>query len=105
MHVTFFMNSYQITTAALLCAASFVFEVPAMADAPTNIKPRQQKATQERLVFVTGSLIPKRVNVQRIGTKTVSPLRVIDRTEIDQNGRQMTHGILTDDPSISVIGR
>jgi hypothetical protein len=56
------------------------------------------------LVFVTGSLIPQRVRVTSIGTPTASPLRVIDRREIDQNGRFTTPGALVDDPSVRITG-
>jgi hypothetical protein len=59
---------------------------------------------EERLVFITGSLIPQRVKVEPIGTKTVSPVRVINRSEIDRKGRQTTPGVLTDEPSLRIIG-
>jgi hypothetical protein len=55
-------------------------------------------------VFVTGSLIPQRVKLKRIGTTTVSPIRIIDRREVDQTGRQTTRGVLIADPSVRVIG-
>ena len=59
---------------------------------------------ETKTVFVTGSLIPIRVKVQRIGTTTESPLRVIDRNEIDKTGRFTTPGAFVNDPSIRVIG-
>jgi hypothetical protein len=64
------------------------------------------KASQEKevAVFVTGSLIPQRVKVRPIGTKTTSPVRVISRTEMDQNGRPTTPGAFVNDPSVRIIG-
>ncbi len=63
-------------------------------------KPR----VEERLVFITGSLIPQRVKVRPIGTTTTSPVRIINRSEIDQKGRLTTPGVLADEPSLRVIG-
>ena len=57
----------------------------------------------EKLVFVTGSRIPQRVQVKAIGTNTVSPMRVYTREEIDRTGRFTTQGILAQDPSVNVI--
>lgn len=96
------MNSSSIERVTIMVAVAMATS-PLMADPPAK-QARQQKLEEAR-VFVTGSLIPKRVKVQRIGTKTASPLRVIGRTEIDRNGRQSTSGLLLDDPSISVIKR
>jgi hypothetical protein len=59
----------------------------------------------ERAVFVTGSLIPQRVKLKAIGTTTVSPVRIIDRREIDSTGRRTTRGALIVDPSVSRVGR
>jgi hypothetical protein len=67
-------------------------------------KPVDQQA-DERTVFVTGSLIPQRVKLKPIGTTTVSPVRIIDRREIDSTGRRTTRGVLIADPSISTVGR
>jgi hypothetical protein len=64
----------------------------------------QKKRADEKAVFVTGSLIPQRVKLKRIGTTTVSPVRIIDRREVDQTGRQTTRGVLIADPSVRVIG-
>ena len=66
-------------------------------------KPVDQQA-DERTVFVTGSLIPQRIKLKRIGTTTTSPLRIIDRQEIDATGRQTTRGALVADPSARVTG-
>jgi len=65
-------------------------------------KPKQK--VEERLIFVTGSLIPQRVQLRPIGTTTVSPVRIIDRREIDGTGRQTTPGALINEPSLRVIG-
>lgn len=56
------------------------------------------------LVFVTGSRIPKRVQVKAIGTNTTSQLRVYTRAEMDRTGRFTTEGILAQDPSVRIIG-
>jgi hypothetical protein len=66
-------------------------------------KPVDQQA-DERTVFVTGSLIPQRIKLKRIGTATTSPLRIIDRQEIDATGRRTTRGALIADPSVRVTG-
>jgi hypothetical protein len=66
-------------------------------------KPVDQQA-DERTVFVTGSLIPQRIKLKPVGTTTVSPIRIIDRREIDQAGRRTTQGISVADPSLRVIG-
>ena len=77
----------------------------AFADKPVEQSSRNKKATNERTVFVTGSLIPQRIKLKRIGTTTVSPVRIIDRREIDQSGRRTTQGALIVDPSVREIGR
>ena len=66
-------------------------------------KPVDQQP-DERAVFVTGSLIPQRIKLKRIGTATTSPLRIIDRQEIDSTGRRTTRGALIVDPSVRVTG-
>lgn len=58
---------------------------------------------KERVVFVTGSHIPQKVNVKAIGTNTTSPVRVYTRAEMDRTGQFTTQGILAQDPSLSVI--
>ena len=77
----------------------------AFADKPIEQSSRDKKATNERTVFVTGSLIPQRIKLKRIGTATVSPIRIIDRREIDETGRRTTPGALISDPSVRVIDR
>ena len=66
--------------------------------------PKDERQFEERTVFVTGSLIPQRIKVKRIGTTTVSPIRIIDRREIDQSGSRTTQGAVAIDPSIRVTG-
>src|SRR2546423_11646233 len=63
-----------------------------------------KEQANERTVFVTGSLIPQRIKLKRIGTTTISPIRIIDRREIDQTGRHTTQGALTVDPSVRTVG-
>ncbi len=72
-------------------------------------KPKQERAgrtekSEERLVFVTGSLIPQRLKVHPVGTATVSPVRIIDRHEIDGTGRATTLGAFANEPSVSIVG-
>jgi hypothetical protein len=66
-------------------------------------KPVDQPPT-ERTVFVTGSLIPQRIKLKAVGTNTVSPIRIIDRREIDSTGRQTTRGAFVVDPSVRTTG-
>jgi outer membrane cobalamin receptor len=66
-------------------------------------KPVDQQPN-ERTVFVTGSLIPQRIKLKPVGTTTVSPVRIIDRREIDATGRRTAAGILVADPSVRVVG-
>jgi len=73
------------------------------ADRP-NGEDSQEVQTKEELVFVTGSRIPQRIKVSSVGTATYSPLRVIDREEIDRTGRLTTAGVLINEPSVRVIG-
>ncbi len=73
--------------------------------APAVLGQKKDKdAKDDKLVFVTGSRIPKRVQVKAIGTNTVGQLRVYTREEIDRTGRFTTEGILAQDPSITIIG-
>jgi hypothetical protein len=75
-----------------------------LADTPVKGSPERKEKVTEQTVFVTGSLIPQRIKVQRVGTKTVSPIRVIDRWEIDATGRATTAGAFVNDPSVRIIG-
>ena len=76
----------------------------AFADPPVKGSPERKEQVVEQTVFVTGSLIPQRIKVHRVGTKTVSPLRMIDRWEIDATGRGTTAGAFVNDPSVRIIG-
>jgi hypothetical protein len=87
---------------AVFCAASLIAS-GVYAEQPVS-RAAGQAETKEVLVFVTGSLIPKRVKLSPVGTKTVSPVRIIDRVEIDQTGRHTTVGALANEPSLRVIG-
>jgi len=77
----------------------------AFAGKPSEQASEQKKQGNERTVFVTGSLIPQRIKLKPIGTPTVSPVRIIDRHEIDATGRRTTRGVLIADPSVSAAGR
>jgi hypothetical protein len=76
----------------------------ALAGKPVDQASEHNKQVSERAVFVTGSLIPQRIKLKRIGTTTVSPVRIIDRREIDETGRRTTRGVLITDPSVRVVG-
>lgn len=62
------------------------------------------KTSDEKLVFVTGSLIPQRVQLRATGTTTVSPVRIIDHREIDRAGRSTTPGVFVNDPAVTIVG-
>jgi hypothetical protein len=91
------------------CAASLlaagILVSSARGDKPIDQLSNDKKQPEERTVFVTGSLIPQRVKLKRIGTTTISPIRIIDRQEINATGRQTTRGALITDPSVNVSGR
>ena len=82
-----------------------MFGATVLADPTPNQAAKRKQKVEERTVFVTGSLIPQRVKLEPIGTKTVSPVRIIDRHEIDGTGRQTTAGAFVNDPSVRIIGR
>jgi hypothetical protein len=82
-----------------------MFAGTVLADPTDNQAPKRKQKVEERTVFVTGSLIPQRVKLLPIGTTTLSPVRIIDRHEIDWTGRQTTPGALINEPSVRVIGR
>ena len=75
-----------------------------LADTPAKGSQERKEKVTEQTVFVTGSLIPQRIKVRRVGTTTVSPVRVIDRREIDATGRQTTPGFFVNDPSVRILG-
>ena len=76
----------------------------ASAGTPANHVSDEKKIMTEQTIFVTGSLIPQRIKLKRIGTASVSPLRIIDHREIEQTGRRTTQGALIIDPSVRVTG-
>ena len=88
---------------ATLVAAS-ILAGTALADPTTNQTSERKQKVEERAIFITGSLIPQRVKLQPIGTSTLSPVRIIDRHEIDWTGRQTTPGAFVNEPSVRVIG-
>jgi hypothetical protein len=87
------------------CLASFTAAGLLLAGNPTDRGLNDKKRSQEQTVFVTGSLIPQRIKLKPIGTTTVSPVRIIDRHEIDATGRRTTRGVLIADPSVNAAGR
>ncbi|MEP6685930.1 MAG: hypothetical protein ABJB22_04060 [Verrucomicrobiota bacterium] len=97
------MKTLKFRSATTLIAASMLVGV-ALADMPVRQTSERKEWIEERTVFVTGSLIPQRIKLRRIGTTTVSPVRVIDRQEIDWTGRRTTAGVLINEPSLRIIG-
>src|SRR5213592_4128962 len=93
-----------IRKSAVILMAASMFGATVLADPTVNQTSKRKQNVEEQTVFVTGSLIPQRVKLLPIGTKTVSPVRIIDRHEIDWTGRQTTPGALINDPSLHVIG-
>jgi hypothetical protein len=91
------------SSAAIFIAAS-MFAGTVLAEPKGNRASKREEKVEERTVFVTGSLIPQRVKLQPIGTKTVSPIRIIDRHEIDWTARQTTPGAFVNEPSVRIIG-
>jgi hypothetical protein len=93
-----------ISSSVPILVATSLFAGTVLADPKVEQASKRKQKVEERTVFVTGSLIPQRVKLQPIGTKTVSPVRIIDRHEIDWTGRQTTPGAFINDPSVRVIG-
>ena len=90
-------------SAAILIATSMAAGT-VLADPTANQAPKRKQKVEEQTVFVTGSLIPQRIKLRPIGTTTVSPLRIIDRHEIDWTTRPTTPGAFINEPSVRVIG-
>jgi hypothetical protein len=95
----------------LILAATTVLSGTLLADSPVRevrqVKVRREQAKEqpkEVTVFVTGSMIPKRIKLEPVGTTTVSPIRYIDRAEIDSTGRFTTAGAFVNEPSVRIIG-
>ncbi len=76
----------------------------ALANPAVDQTVRCGRKIEEKTVFVTGSLIPKRIQLERICTSTVSPIRIIDRGEIDGTGRFTTLGALINEPAVRFGG-
>jgi hypothetical protein len=98
-----FVKTLLSSSAATLVSVS-MFAATALANPLANNTSERQDKTKEVTVFVTGSLIPQRVKLHPIATTTVSPVRIIDRREINQAGRQTTPGAFVNDPSVRIIG-
>jgi hypothetical protein len=85
--------------------AAGVLAGTALAGKPVDPTSENMKRDSGEAVFVLGSLIPQRIKRKPIGTTTVSPIRIIDRHEIDATGRGTTRAILIADPSLNAAGR
>jgi hypothetical protein len=96
------MNTLVPPSTIVLVATSLLSASLLAGDPPKQRSTSSQE--EERLVFLTGSHIPQRVKVRRVGTKTVSPVRAIDRSEIDYTGHPTTTSAVANDPSVNVIG-
>ena len=96
------MKTLISSTATAIIAALFAGTV--LADPNINQASKPKQKVEEPAIFITGSLIPQRVKLEPIGTKTISPVRIIDRHEIDGTGRRTTAGAFINEPSVRVIG-
>ena len=96
------MKTLISSAATAIIAALFAGTV--LADPNINQASKPKQKVEERAIFITGSLIPQRVKLEPIGTKTISPVRIIDRHEIDGTGRRTTAGAFINEPSVRVIG-
>ena len=93
-----------IASSVTILVATSMFAGTVLADPKVKQTSKHNQKAEERAVFITGSLIPQRIKVQPIGTTTVSPVRVIDRHEIDWTARPTTPGAFINEPSVRVIG-
>ena len=93
-----------IYSSVTILVVTSVFAGTVLADPKVKQTSKHNQKVEEQTVFITGSLIPQRIKVQPIGTTTVSPVRIIDRHQIDWTGRQTTPGAFVNDPSVRVIG-
>ena len=98
------MKTLTASGATIFIVAS-MFAGTVLAEPTGNQASKRKQNVEEQTVFVTGSLIPQRIKLRPIGTTTVSPLRIIDRHEIDWTGRRTTAGAFVNDPSVRIIGR
>ena len=97
------MKTLISSTVTILIAAG-MFAGTVLADPKVKKTLKDNQKVEEQAVFITGSLIPQRIKVLPIGTTTVSPIRVIDRHQIDWAGRPTTPGAFINEPSVRVIG-
>jgi hypothetical protein len=93
-----------IAKSAAILIATGMAAGTVLAHPTVNQTSKRKQNVEEQTVFITGSLIPQRVKLRPIGTTTVSPVRIIDRHEIDRTGRQTTAGAFVVDPSVRMIG-
>jgi hypothetical protein len=93
-----------ICSSTTILVAAGLFAETLLADPAVSQGSKRNQKVEERAVFITGSLIPQRIKVLPIGTTTVSPVRIIDRHEIDWTGRPTTPGAFINDPSVRIIG-
>jgi len=93
-----------ISSSVTILVAISLFAGTVLADPNVKQTSKHNQKIEERAVFITGSLIPQRIKVQPIGTTTVSPVRIIDRHEIDWTARPTTPGTFINEPSVPVIG-
>ena len=93
-----------IYSSVTILVATSIFAGTVLADPKVNETSKHNQKVDEQAVFITGSLIPQRVQVRPIGTLTVSPVRVIDRHQIDWSGRPTAPGAFINEPSVRVIG-
>ena len=102
------MYGVTMKTRAALKTIALVIAIAAfssVAKAEPREDRRRAKASDDQYVFVTGSMLPQRVEKKAVGTKTVSNLRIIGRDEIDGRGHTTTADILRNEPSLFVRGR
>jgi hypothetical protein len=97
------MKTSKLITAAVLATLAVGYSTVARASSPYPYSGNNDQKG-EKLIFVTGSLIPQRVKIKPIGTATTSPMRTYDRNEIDSLGRFTTRDILATDPALRVSG-
>ena len=97
------MKTLTASGATIFIVAS-MFAGTVLADPNVKQTSKHNQKVEERAVFITGSLIPQRIKVQPIGTTTVSPVRIIDRHEIDWTARPTLPSTFINEPSVPVIG-
>ena len=94
----------KLSPSAIVLLALTMFGGTLLGGSPVSEITVRREQPKEVTVFVTGSLIPQRVRLQPVGTTTTSPVRIIDRREIDGTGRFTTVGAFVNEPSLRIIG-